>query len=272
MSVESEPADRPAETAALASLVVALADNKYFLAHRLAGWGVGATALESAVACTAIAQEEAGHARGLYSLVADLPPGLRPVPLDREDDRARKYAVSFLLEPSDSWHRAVVATALIDAAMTTLLEACVDSSVGELRKRADRILGDEWFHARYVDGRLRELAESPAEAEVLVEELASLLPETLCWFGPPGEHGLELLVAASIVARRNDELRETFLDGLRERIEKAGLRLPQIGELPWERWSSVERRLLGAPAAATASRARGAGRTTSSGSASSGPA
>ena len=182
-------ADRPAEAAALANLVVALADNKYFLAHRLAGWGVGAPALESAVACTAIAQEEAGHARGLYSLLEDVPPALRPVPLEREDDRERKYAVSFLLEPNDSWYRAVAALALMDLAMTTLLEACADSSFAELRKRADRILGDERFHERYVDGRLRELRASPAEAATLEDELAALLPETLCWFGPPGSRG-----------------------------------------------------------------------------------
>jgi len=244
--------DRPAETAALANLVAALADNKYFLARRLATWGVGAPALESAVACTAIAQEEAGHARGLYSLLEDLPSALRPVPLEREDDRARKYAVSFLLEPTESWYRAVAALALMDSAMTTLLEACVDSSLAELRKRADRILGDEWFHARYVDGRMRELGHSPAEAAVLEEELGSLLPETLCWFGPSGEQGLERLVAAEIVTLRSDELRERFLDELRERTERVGVHLREAGELPWERWSSLERRLTGEPATASA--------------------
>jgi 1,2-phenylacetyl-CoA epoxidase catalytic subunit len=249
---QSGPADRPAEAAALASLVVAVADNKYFLAHRLAGWGVGAPALESAVACTAIAQEEAGHARGLYSLLEDLPAGLRPVPLERGDDRPRKYAVSFLLDESDSWYRAVAALALMDQAMTTLLEACVESSLAELRKRVDRILGDEWFHARFVDGRMRELTAAPAEAEALEGELAALLPEALCWFGPPGEPGLELLVAAGIVARRNDELRGGFLDRLRERTERAGVRLHETGELPWERWSSLERRLKSEPAPATA--------------------
>jgi 1,2-phenylacetyl-CoA epoxidase catalytic subunit len=247
-----EPADGPDEAAALASLVVAVADNKYFLAHRLAGWGVGAPALESAVACTAIAQEEAGHARVLYSLLEGLPPDLRPVPLERGDERSRKYAVSFLLDGSDSWYRAVAALALMDHALTTLLEACVDSSLAELRKRADRILGDELFHVRYVDGRIRELADAPAEAEALEGELAALLPETLCWFGPPGEPGLELLVAAGVVARANDELRDGFLDKLRERIEQAGVRLPETTELPWERWSSLERRLTSEPAPATA--------------------
>ncbi len=252
MSAQFELSDRPAEAAALANLVVAVADNKYFLAHRLAAWGVGAPALESAVACTAIAQEEAGHARGLYSLLEGFPSGLRPVPLEREDDRPRKYAVSFVLDDNDSWYRAVAALALIDLAMTTLLEACVGSSFAELRKRADRILGDERFHARYVEGRLSELATSPAEAAALEDELATLLPETLCWFGPPGEPGLESLVAAGIVSRGNDELRASFVDVLRAQTERAGLRLPETGELPWERWSSLERRLKAAPTPATA--------------------
>jgi 1,2-phenylacetyl-CoA epoxidase catalytic subunit len=251
VSGQFEPAESPAEATALANLVVAIADNKYFLAHRLASWGVGAPALESAVACTAIAQEEAGHARGLYSLLEDFPPDLRPVPLEREEDRARKYTVSFLLERNDSWYRAVAALALIDYAMTTTLEACASSSFPELRKRADRILGDESFHQRYVEGRLRELGATLPEALVLEDELTALLPETLCWFGPPGEPGLELLVAAGIVAHDNDLLRARFLDGMRAQAERAGIRVPETGELPWERWNSLERRLTTEPAPAT---------------------
>ena len=229
-----------------------MADNKYFLARRLAGWGVGAPTLESAVACTAIAQEEAGHARGLYSLLEDFPSELRPVPLERDHDRPRKYAVSFVLAESDSWYRAVAAVALIDLALTTLLEACVGSSFAELRKRADRILGDERFHARFVEGRLRELSVARTEATALEEELAALLPETLCWFGPPDERGLRLLNSAGLVTGTNDELRDGFLEVLRGRTAGAGLRLPETGELPWERWSSLERRLSAEPAPATA--------------------
>jgi 1,2-phenylacetyl-CoA epoxidase catalytic subunit len=248
VSTKLELADSRAETAALANLVASVADNKYFLAHRLARWGVGAPALESAVACTAIAQEEAGHARGLYSLLEDFPPELRPVPLDREDDRERKYAVSFLVEESDSWYRAVAAQALMDFAMTTLLEACVGSSVTELRKRADRILADEGFHRRYVEGRLRELGSTPAEGSILEDELAALLPETLCWFGPPGEPGLELLVGAGIVEHDNETLRERFLVGMHAQTGVAGLSLPDTRKLPWERWSGLERRLSSEPA------------------------
>jgi 1,2-phenylacetyl-CoA epoxidase catalytic subunit len=245
----------PEVVEAAANVVVTLADNKYFLAHRLAAWGVGAPTLESAVACTAIAQEEAGHARGLYSLLAEFPAEHAPPPLEREGDRERKYALSYLTESSSSFVRGVAALTLADRACTVLLEAMVESSLDGLRKRATRILGDERFHQRYADGRLRELGESAA----LGAELAALLPETLCWFGPAGEPGMEALVAAGVVASRNEELRQAFLTRLVAIAGEVGLDLPvdrqgdgawTYGELPWMRWSSLERRLTAIPATA----------------------
>jgi 1,2-phenylacetyl-CoA epoxidase catalytic subunit len=245
---------------ALANVVVAVADNKYFLAHRLAEWGVGAPSLEAAVACTAIAQEEAGHARGLYSLLATFPVGTAPVPLEREDDRDRKYCVGYLLEPSASWYAGVASLVLIDRALTVLLDSAAESSVAELRKRFVRILGDESFHRRFADGRVMELAADPAEARALAEQLARLLPETLCWFGPEGEPGLEALVAAGVLDAGNEELRQRFLRGLGELQERAGLSLPTqqedgrwtYPELPWREWNNLERRLPARPVRASA--------------------
>ena len=236
-----------------ANLVVALADNKYFLAHRLATWGVGAPTLESAVACTAIAQEEAGHARVLYSLLEDFPRDVAPLPLERDSDRARKYALSYLLEATTSFVRGVAALTLADRACTVLLEAASTSTHDGLRTRAARILADEKFHQRYANGRVRELAQSP----LLERELAVLLPETLCWFGPDGERGLEVLVEAGIVSRRNEELRQKFLSSLASVTEPAGIELPiswnddqtwTYPELPWTQWNSLERRLTATPA------------------------
>ena len=247
----------PGQAQAIANVVVALADNKYFLARRLATWGVGAPTLESAVACTAIAQEEAGHARGLYSLLESLPRDIAPLPLERESDRERKYALSYLVEPTTSFIRGVAALTLADRACTVLVEAASASSFDGLRKRAARILADEKFHQRYADGRLRELARSAA----LEHELAALLPETLCWFGPEGEPGLEMLVDAGIVSQGNEELRQTFLTRLAAVIEPAGIELPiarndgqkwNYPELPWSQWSSLERRLAATPATARA--------------------
>jgi 1,2-phenylacetyl-CoA epoxidase catalytic subunit len=241
---------------ASANVVVSLADNKYFLAHRLAGWGVGAPTLEGAVACTAIAQEEAGHARGLYSLLEDFPRDVAPPPLEHDGGRTRTSALSYLVEPTTSFVRGIAALALADRACTVVIEALLESSVEGLRKRAVRILADEKFHQRFADGRVRELADF----ESFQRELTLLLPETLCWFGPDGEHGLELLFEAGVVASRNEELRQAFLSRLLDVTGPAGFELPvartnegswTYPELPWNQWSSLERRLVATPAHAT---------------------
>jgi phenylacetate-CoA oxygenase PaaI subunit len=239
-------------TMAAANLVVALADNKYFLAHRLAEWGVGAPSLESAVACTAIAQEEAGHARVLYALLEEFPSELAPMALEREDDRGRKYCVSYVLEPTTSWYHAVATLLLLDRALATVLEAALESSLAGLQKRAVRILADESFHRRYADGRAHELAADPAEAAALQARLAALLPETLCWFGPKDEPGMEALRTAGVVSASNEELRQAFLTGLMPAVTGAGLTIPveaasdgtwSYPELPWTEWNRLERRL-----------------------------
>jgi 1,2-phenylacetyl-CoA epoxidase catalytic subunit len=137
-----------------------------------------------------------------------------------------------------------------------LLRAATESTLDGLRKRAVRILADESFHQRYADGRVRELADSPS----FQRDLAALLPETLCWFGPEGEFGLDLLVDAGIVSQRNEELRQTFLESLGALAEKTGVDLPvereddgkwTYPELPWSEWNSLERRFTASPAPAT---------------------
>ena len=96
---------------ALVNLILVLADNKYFLGRRLSEWCPGGPSLESAVAAAALAQEELGHARALYPLLEEMPLTEAPVPLQRGDERERKYVVSFIEEPLESWAHVVAALA-----------------------------------------------------------------------------------------------------------------------------------------------------------------
>ena len=103
---------------ALANLVVVLADNKYFLGRRVSEWSIAAPTLEAAVACAAISQEELGHTRPLYSLIEQLDAPNPPASLEREDDRERKYCLSFLRVRLPSWAHAMAALFLVDTAVT----------------------------------------------------------------------------------------------------------------------------------------------------------
>ena len=228
--------------AALVNLVVVLADNKFFLGRRLSEWLSGGPSLESAVALAAIAQEELGHARALYPLLEEMPLVDTPGPLQRGAERERKYCLRSLSEPWDWWADVVAALILIDPALTVLFRALEDSRYEDLRQRAARIPGEESFHRKYADGRVRDLARTDEGRKTLQKRLDEILPEILMWFGPPGEPGVEALKSQGLLALDNDELRDAFLSDVRPVLEDNGLRA-EAGDLPWDRWNSLQRRL-----------------------------
>jgi ring-1,2-phenylacetyl-CoA epoxidase subunit PaaC len=252
------PGERSAATspldAALANLVVVLADNKYFLGRRLSESAIGAPTLESAVACAAIAQEELGHTRPLYSFLEQLPAA--PVPLERDDDRERKYCLTLLRQRFPTWPHAVAALFLVDAAVTIMLEGLEQAGPDVLRRRAARIVADEPTHSKFAVGRVRELAASPAAPDFQASAV-QLLPELLCWFGPAGESGLDALLAAGLVELDNERLRQRFLSRVVPLLADLGLDVRiawdaareswEYGTLPWETWNSLERRLTPTP-------------------------
>ncbi len=56
----------------MVSLIGSLADNKSALGRRYGEWAVSAPTIESAVAAAAMAQDELGHARSTYPVLAKL--------------------------------------------------------------------------------------------------------------------------------------------------------------------------------------------------------
>jgi len=251
---ESERSEFIAQGYALSSLVnliLVLADNKYFLGRRVSEWCPGGPSLESAVAAAAIAQEELGHARALYPLLEEMPLAEVPVGLQRGAERTRKYSVRFLAESLPTWPHVVAALALIDPALTTMFRALGDCRYEDLRKRAARVPGEEVFHRKYADGRVRDLARTAGGRRALQERVDELLPEMLCWFGPSGERGVEELRQEGLLALGSDALRQAYLDDIAPALEQAGIDLHTtrsgdqwvIGELPWNRWNRLQRRL-----------------------------
>jgi phenylacetate-CoA oxygenase PaaI subunit len=227
---------------ALVNLILVLADNKYFLGRRLSEWCPGGPSLESAVAAAAIAQEELGHARALYPLLEELPIAEAPVPLQRGRERERRYSVSFLEEPLPTWPHVVAALALVDPALTVMFNALRESRYEDLRNRARRIPGEEEFHGKYAGGRVRDLARTEGGRRELQARVDELLPEMLCWFGPPGERGVEELKSEGLLDKGSDELRAAYLDDIGPALRDAGIEL-RTDDLPWDRWNQLQRRL-----------------------------
>jgi ring-1,2-phenylacetyl-CoA epoxidase subunit PaaC len=227
---------------ALINLILVLADNKYLLGRRLSEWAPGGPSLESAVAAAALSQEELGHARALYPLLDEMPVTEAPVPLQRGDERTRMYAVSFLEAPLPTWPHVVAAMSLIDPALTVMFNALRECRFEDLRRRAARIPGEEEFHRKYADGRVRDLARTDGGRAELQARVDELLPEMLCWFGPDGERGVEQLKADGLLAQDSSELRAAYLADVSPVLEANGIVL-KTGEEPWDRWNQLQRRL-----------------------------
>lgn len=235
--------------AAVVNLLVVLADNKYWLGRHLSEWAVGSPSLEVGVACAAIAQGELGQARVLYPLLGELPFSGPVDPLERE----RAYNVSILDAPFPTWPHAVAALLLVDGAITTMLEALAGCRYEALARRVPRMLEEEEFHRDFADGRVRELVRLPGGLEHLQARVDGSLEEVLCWFGPPGEHGVETLRGEGLLDSGNQALRQAYLDRVGPLLQEVGIE-PHLGrdqqtgrwedrDLPWDRWNRLQRRL-----------------------------
>jgi ring-1,2-phenylacetyl-CoA epoxidase subunit PaaC len=235
--------------AAIVNLLVVLADNKYRLGRHLSEWAVGSPSLEVGVACAAVAQGELGQARVLYPLLGELPFAGPVDPLER----ARAYNVSFLDAPFPTWSHAVTALLLVDTAITTMLEALAGSRYEALARRVPRMLEEEAFHWDFTDGRVRELVHLPGGLGHLQARVDESLEEMLCWFGQPGERGVEKLRAEGLLKLGNQELRKAYLDRVGPLLDEVGVEF-RLGRnrttgrweerhLPWERWNRLQRRL-----------------------------
>jgi phenylacetate-CoA oxygenase PaaI subunit len=225
----------------VADLILLLADNKHQLGLRYAGWATGAPTLEAATAAAAMAQAELGHARALLPLLRDFPAMSRAM---ADEDRPPERFARMLDAPFATWADFVAANAIFDSALTTVVAALIESSYTPLRGRAKKIVEEERYHAAHGNGWLRRLGQGPEGTRMVIgEAIASVWPETLCFFGPGDDSLIGALRRASVIAMTADELREQFLGQMRSVFERAGLALPAANALPWTRWDSVRRRL-----------------------------
>jgi ring-1,2-phenylacetyl-CoA epoxidase subunit PaaA/ring-1,2-phenylacetyl-CoA epoxidase subunit PaaC len=233
---------------AVVNLLLVLGDNKYWLGRHLSEWAVGSPSLEVGVACAAVAQGELGQARVLYPLLGELP---FPGPVDPAE-RSRAYRVSLLDRPFPTWSHAVAALLLVDTAVTVMLEALAGGDYAALARRVPRMLEEEAFHRDFAEGRVRELVGLPGGRGQLQARVDESLPELLCWFGRPGEPGVEALRGQGVLGHDNRELRRRYLERVGPVLDAAGIARERLADedLPWARWNPLQRR-LDPPAATT---------------------
>jgi phenylacetate-CoA oxygenase PaaI subunit len=232
--------DARTDTAArgsLASLVASLADNKAALGQRYGEWAVSAPTLESAVAAAAMAQDELGHARSTYPVLAQL-----GVDTAREEGGGQRRLALLDSELPD-WTAFVAANLLVDGMLTSFVAACRDSSLEPLAQRARKILQEEGSHRVHAEAWARRLCRrGETERDALVGRLREAWEQSSRWPGPDDDPGVRAALQAGCFALGPDQLRRQMRSWITDLLAAEGAEIELPEPTDWSRWDPQRRR------------------------------
>jgi len=231
-------AEQDIATRCMASLIGALADNKAALGRRYGEWAVSAPTLESAVAAAAMAQDELGHARSTY-------PVLKSLGFEERDETGfgRDRRLALLDSELADWTTMIAANLLVDAALTTFVTSCVNSSVTAMAQRARKILQEEGSHRVHAEAWARRLCRSgDAQAELLIERLATTWEQSSRFPGPDDDPGAVAAVELGMFSLAPGRQRAMVRDWLVALLDGEGRTISLIEPADWSAWDPRTRR------------------------------
>jgi ring-1,2-phenylacetyl-CoA epoxidase subunit PaaC len=226
-----------AATATMISLIGSLADNKGALGRRYGEWAVSAPTIESAVAAAAMAQDELGHARSTYPVLAKL--GVR-----REDDGLDGgQPLLALAHELPDWASVIAANAVIDGILATFVASARDSSIEPLAQRARKILQEEGAHRVHAEAWLKRMCRAGGEDRDLVRtRVQEMWAQASRWPGPDDDPGYRAAVEQGMLSEGPAQIRRRVRDWLTALMQAEGhpVTLPDPGD--WSHWDQRARR------------------------------
>jgi len=234
-----------ATAAALHRLLRAMADTKLLLGYHYGEWTFGTPALEAAVANCSLSQSELGHLRLLDGVLKKF---FGDDPDRALEDRAPEAFANptYLDRDLPGWAGCVAMNAVVDFAMTHLLDALAGSAFRPVRQNVDKMLAEERYHVHHGRGWLRTWAgRGDAEREALAQQLGGALDSVTAWFGPEDETEDGLLVATGIKHRPNAAVLAAVRSDLTALTDALGLSLPAPAPVDFGSWDPATRRAAG---------------------------
>ncbi len=222
-----------AATATMISLIGSLADNKSALGRRYGEWAVSAPTIESAVAAAAMAQDELGHARSTYPVLAKLG-------VEREDSGLDTgHPMLVISQELPDWASFIAANLVVDGVLTTFVATARDSSIEPLAQRARKILQEEGAHRVHAEAWARRIAHADGEdLRLLVRRIDEMWAQAARWPGPDSDPGYQEAIAQGMVREGPLAIRDRVRDWLSPQI--AGLSLLEPAD--WSDWDAQHRR------------------------------
>jgi ring-1,2-phenylacetyl-CoA epoxidase subunit PaaC len=213
----------PATRNALSLLLLAMADDELVIGWSDSEWTGIAPLLEEDVAMSSLAQDELGHARALYELLATVVDDGRDADAIAYDRPPEGYYHARLLDhPRADWATAIVRRFLYDTADAVRLEALSGGSWAPLAELVGKVRREERYHIMHATTWFERLATAGGEARArLVEALERLGPDAGTVLTPtPTELALEM---AGILAFGSAEQERRWRAGLASTFERLGL-------------------------------------------------
>ncbi|HEX3977731.1 MAG TPA: Phenylacetic acid catabolic protein [Solirubrobacteraceae bacterium] len=226
-----------AATATMVSLIGSLADNKSALGRRYGEWAVSAPTIESAVAAAAMAQDELGHARSTYPVLAKLG-------VQRSDEGlAAGHPLEIIAAELPDWASVIAANLVVDGILTTWVASARDSSLEPLAQRARKILQEEGAHRVHAEAWLKRIcATGGPDRDLLLVRIAEMWAQGARWPGPAEHPGYRAAISHTMVSEGPDEIRARVRDWLADRLDTAGAQATLADPEDWSDWDESTRR------------------------------
>lgn len=225
-----------AATATMASLIGSLADNKSALGRRYGEWAVSAPTIESAVAAAAMAQDELGHARSTYPVLAKLG-------VEREDEGLDAgQPLDLLSRELPDWASMIAANLVVDGILTTFVATARDSSIGPLAGRARKILQEEGAHRVHAEAWLRRMCRNGgADADLLQLRIGEFWEQAARWPGPDDHPGYRAAISERMVSDGPDAIRGIVRTWLSELLRAEGADVELEDPHDFSAWEETRR-------------------------------
>jgi ring-1,2-phenylacetyl-CoA epoxidase subunit PaaC len=215
---------------ALAELLLAMADDEFVLGFWDSEWTGIAPILEEDVAMSSVSQDEIGHAKALYELLAELSgEDADRIAFGRPADGYRHAAL--MNHARTDWAFSIARRFLYEHADAVRLESLAASAYQPLADLVVKMRREETYHILHFDLWLRRLAEGGEESRNrLAEAIERLWGDAQAVFAPMA--GEETLVAAGILPETLETLRSRWLERISALLEAAHLPVPSSTDRP----------------------------------------
>ena len=215
--------------ATMVALISSYADNKGALGRRYGEWAVSAPTVEAAVAAAAMAQDELGHARATYPVLAKLG---HP---REEDGLDTSHALPMLRDELPDWAAMIAANLVIDGVLTTWVAGARDSSIEPLAQRARKILQEEGAHKVHAEAWCKRICRMGGDDRaLLLRRIGEAWEQAARWPGPDDDAGYREAVASGMLAQSPGAVRATVRDWLEALLRHEGCAV-ELAEPQWER-------------------------------------